>query len=1348
MRFVRAVRIGRPVILVCLALVFSGAWATGAAPLSSDVVLRTSDEGLVIFEYLPGEPAVVLLADGYAALSLNGTEMAGPAGAPELPVRRVTLGVPHGAELTIRLVRSGSTPMGVHHLRPVPRWETPTDDARLGRGVYEEDSRYYDSGLTYPENPARIILDSVFRGQRVVVVELAPFRYRTDSKDIEFIAPMTVGVEIRGGDRSAGPVPEDVHEEWFRRNLVNYDVARAWRQRPGYGRARKATAGFEQGTGWFKLGITDKGMYRVTGAMLSDAGVDLSSVDPGKMRLFSGGGRPLPEDVDLDRINSAWMDECSIWVRDGDPQGVLDSDDEIVFYGLGTQSWANDYDGSLPEGEWWRNVYTDTNVYWLATGEATEGSFAEAPRRMETRRRGWEAVEVVEMASSSVWIRAEKNRIENFGIPYEDGWMWANFDNAIHEQLFPLVLADVDTSETARLIVRVCGQRSSSARHGASVSLNGLTLGGGAWFSDGFLDVDTPADPVEGTNFVGIKVATSDTSGVAEITLAWMELQYRRFLTLGDQVQARSPDTAAIAQYTVNLDEATDVLVFDVTNQFSPARLDSVQIPGLTAVFRDSAFADSSIQYIVAAEFRNPAYVRASEPSGLRTFTGQADFLVIYHPLFEEAVERFVSHRQVDWDVLAVQVHDVYDEFSWGLFDPVAIRDFLAFAVDHYTGPGKSGPGFVLLFGDASYNYRAEGSLTIPNYVPSWHGRYRRGAGDVYSTDDWYAYLDPGDELMDVAIARFPVQTVTEAEAIVNKVIAYDASPDFGPWRTRVVIAADDLGKQCNFKPCEVVHTLDAEALVEETFPGIFNLEKIYLAEYEYVACLKREAQVDFRAAMNDGALLTMFIGHGDRAKLADEELYVWRSSEPPENAGKPTFFLAGSCDVADFAQPTGSSLGENLLRQPQSGAVAVFSSTYLAYSVFNYRLLRAMFSFLFPNQEIAGGTIGEALLYGKNLVRDSGQETGKPYHNERLELLGDPTLKLAVPDLHVEITGVDSDTVRFVRRDVVSIHGRILEESSPVRTFDGTAWVEVFGTEDLSGHDAVDHLGRPLTNCSMSHIDYALRGLPIFRGQVAVNNGEFDAGFIVPRDAVEGSLARISVYVSDGYADGAGVVDSVTVGGLADSDDVQGPIFSINESGNAVSDGSILPLEGTLVCCFEDPGGVNIQGLSDTSAVLLIIDSSEFIELTDVCQYESGSFTRACAEYSYSLQIGSHTLEVRAMDNMGNRSQQMFSVEVGEEGRLAISDVFPYPNPFDDGTYLIYELSRDADVTVRIFTVAGHPVRKLEAGYQSRGQQHVYWDGRDEELDQVANGAYLFKVDARSEGGSASALGKAMRIK
>ena len=106
------------------------------------------------------------------------------------------------------------------------------------------------------------------------------------------------------------------------------------------------------------------------------------------------------------------------------------------------------------------------------------------------------------------------------------------------------------------------------------------------------------------------------------------------------------------------------------------------------------------------------------------------------------------------------------------------------------------------------------------------------------------------------------------------------------------------------------------------------------------------------------------------------------------------------------------------------------------------------------------------------------------------------------------------------------------------------------------------------------------------------------------------------------------------------------------------------------------------------------------------------------------------------------------FAVDVGPRGGLDVTNVFCYPNPFEDGTYVIYELGGEAEVTVRIFTVAGRSVRKLETGPQLQGQQQVYWDGRDEDGDRVANGAYILKVEARSGGTRASALGKAMRVR
>ena len=60
------------------------------------------------------------------------------------------------------------------------------------------------------------------------------------------------------------------------------------------------------------------------------------------------------------------------------------------------------------------------------------------------------------------------------------------------------------------------------------------------------------------------------------------------------------------------------------------------------------------------------------------------------------------------------------------------------------------------------------------------------------------------------------------------------------------------------------------------------------------------------------------------------------------------------------------------------------------------------------------------------------------------------------------------------------------------------------------------------------------------------------------------------------------------------------------------------------------------------------------------------------------------------------------------------------YPNPFNPETWIPYQLSAPADVSVSIYSVNGHLVRRLDLGHQSAGvyrsrSRAAYWDGRNE---------------------------------
>ena len=76
------------------------------------------------------------------------------------------------------------------------------------------------------------------------------------------------------------------------------------------------------------------------------------------------------------------------------------------------------------------------------------------------------------------------------------------------------------------------------------------------------------------------------------------------------------------------------------------------------------------------------------------------------------------------------------------------------------------------------------------------------------------------------------------------------------------------------------------------------------------------------------------------------------------------------------------------------------------------------------------------------------------------------------------------------------------------------------------------------------------------------------------------------------------------------------------------------------------------------------------------------------------------------------------------------------YPNPFNPETWIPYQLSETAAVTLHIYAVDGTLIRTLALGYQPAGMYQsknraVYWDGKNEIGEAVASGLYFYTLSA-----------------
>lgn len=116
---------------------------------------------------------------------------------------------------------------------------------------------------------------------------------------------------------------------------------------------------------------------------------------------------------------------------------------------------------------------------------------------------------------------------------------------------------------------------------------------------------------------------------------------------------------------------------------------------------------------------------------------------------------------------------------------------------------------------------------------------------------------------------------------------------------------------------------------------------------------------------------------------------------------------------------------------------------------------------------------------------------------------------------------------------------------------------------------------------------------------------------------------------------------------------------------------------------------------------------------------------------------------EIHITDLVGNVRVYNGSTAYGERGTLAeegIKDLKSYPNPWErgnsahnGGVTIMFDLVKDADVTVTVYDVAGNMVNKIFDGRMaSNPEASVKWDGFTTNGIEVATGVYLVRVEAK----------------
>lgn len=731
-------------------------------------------------------------------------------------------------------------------------------------------------------------------------------------------------------------------------------------------------AGPASGEDLVKILVDRDGVVRVTDAALRQAGFAVAPAEVPRLRLRQRG-----QDVPL-------------LLRT--PPNPRHGRFEVAFVGRflrGTHTW---------EGE-----FSRTNVYLLDL--APPGV---KPSRLQKTRLPPPPSGLPRLRASPATLHAELNRrlIRFVGAePPPEAWYWEEVKatDAVPSRI-AIKVDRVSEGEDFTLRVRLKGYSTLEAQpdHTVDLAWNGTPVGQAVWDGEAFYTFEASLDGrllKEGDNELALRAKGENTLGLDLVLLDWVEVSYRRRNLLAEDGQV-AVVAAASAATVVEGTGVRPLLIFDSK---SP-RVFEIQPRADSAVFRGEGLPEEErLLAVRGGRGYEPKAIVVSHPADLKAENRGADFIILTHPSLRPAADRLAAVRHGEGlSTQVVEVDDAYDLFGHGLRDPEALRTFLVHAYRHWSPR----PRYLLLLGDASWDYKNR--LVADEYYADWHWGAAGEAPQVpknestpylpgpvpnirglvptfqwqspwghAASDNHFALLEGDDDLPDLAVGRFPVVTLEEANAVVDKTLEYGRRLQAGP----ALFITDD----------QQYHQLQSDELAREAERAGYVPAKIYPRPEE------RDNQENTRRiidAFDHGQSVVVFAGHGGR--------YIWRTGPPDLKKNHDLFTIEHldhlkpgvplpvvvslTCYSAPFDHPTADSIGEKLLRVPGKGAVAVVASSWR--NVPPFSLARGMITHL-------GGPdaprIGDAFLKAMRNPED-------PVALNTYNLLGDPTAPFVRP--------------------------------------------------------------------------------------------------------------------------------------------------------------------------------------------------------------------------------------------------------------------------------------------------------------------------------------------------------------
>lgn len=1115
---------------------------------------------------------------------------------------------------------------------------------------------------------------------------------------------------------------------------------------------------------WYKIPIEKNGIYELDRDYLVDMGIPVDQIDPRNMQIWTTPGGELPRKNSDPRPDLLQIPV----IVNGENDGSFDNNDTVLFYGSSTHQVSRSESGSYSHKF---HRYSDFNYVFLTIGSEPGIRLQESvfpnPQRRITQFRDF------------LWKEEDRFKSET-KIRSGNEWYSQKLSAAPSEQqqiIFNDTIPGLVPDQDIEMDINVVGR--SIQTMGFSFFVNSTSVGNitvpsiRSYVSEegvsGRLRRFQTTIPIGNVqnNILESTARISFSDPNSEGFIDWVRFSFQRELAAkNDYLFIYAPVDGSPQEITefILQNFSQQPLVMEISDPQNPVLIQSVQ-SGNNYSFNYSS--NPKNRFIAQSRFIKPGAGQSVPNQNLRGLSGFPEYVIITNEVFRDEALDWASYRS-EKDGLSTIVtlqSQIFNEFGGGAPDVTAIRDYMKYLYDRALSARQSPPEHLLLFGTATYDFKGvQSTAPIPNHVFTFQSDESLHRINSFGSDDFYGLLDDSEgewlpitssERIDIGIGRFSVRNVSEARTYMDKIRRYENGDANGSWRTKFTFAADDDFPEVERNRDLHVLNADGTAIQIDKTENALQIEKIYMLSFpvENTASGRRvpAASDQFISAINNGTLIINYSGHGNEDVLADETLFTKDNIDLLFNRDRLSIFVTATCQFGRYDDNSAQSGAELALLHPNGGMVAAFTTTRVVFTSSTAGSNNFGLNIQLTRQMIEREADGKPQRLGDIYRKTKNTSQGSGFNARKFILLGDPAMRLGLPDNEIEISelndtdfSLNPDTTLQIRAlDEVLLRGHLKNRNGDLLTnFNGEAEIVVFDAERVVNLPDKEWVIED--RCFLEDCNYNVESDVLFRGRTSINNGSFSSNFIIPQDiSFSNNTGRIMLYASGNEGDASGSIGNVIFNGINPDakNDGAGPELDVFLNDESFVNGNLVGSTSNLIVEVFDESGINTTGLGVGHEITATLDTQprQTFVLNDFFRSNLDDFKSGRIEYPLrELPEGNYNLTVRAWDVHNNASEKVIAFEVANSDQLKIRSVANYPNPMNNSTRFIFEHNQPGnvlDIDIRIFTLSGRPVVRLqESQITSNSYADIEWNGRDRDYDRLANGTYIYVLRVRAD--------------